>query len=188
MWLFFNLVDVIVDIMSEYYTELKDNQIKIKKIIYEEELLFDKTIEKGILLFNNLIENTNNNVISGSKAFQLYNTNGFPLDLINVMANEKGYKIDMEEYNKEKAKFAEISKGKIKKNDLIIDNEKILILEKENIEKTDCEHIYKEEMLSVTIKKIITQNGTLGLCQNGTLGFAKMEHWDFAKMMMSCMV
>ncbi len=97
----YKLVDTVVEIMGEHYTELNDRISYIKMIIKAEEERFNLTMEKGILRFNEICEKTKGNIISGKDAFMLYDTFGFPLDLTEVMAEERGLKIDFDEFNHE---------------------------------------------------------------------------------------
>jgi alanyl-tRNA synthetase len=116
----YKLIDVVVDIMGEHYTELKERVSYIEMIIKAEEERFNLTMEKGILRFNEICQKTKDNNISGKDAFMLYDTFGFPLDLTEVMAEERGFKIDFEEFNyemkiqKERARNASKFKTDIK--------------------------------------------------------------------------
>ncbi len=97
----YKLVDVVAEIMGEHYTELNDRISYIKMIIKAEEERFHLTMEKGILRFNEICEKTEGKIISGKNAFMLYDTFGFPLDLTEVMAEERGLSVDLEEFNHE---------------------------------------------------------------------------------------
>ncbi len=91
------LVDTLVSIMGEHYVELKENSNYIKEQFTLEEERFFKTIEAGITLFNEELENTKN-IFSGSVAFKLYDTYGFPLDLTEDMLKDKGLNVDLEKF------------------------------------------------------------------------------------------
>lgn len=97
----YKLVDVVAEIMGEHYTELNDRISYIKMIIKAEEERFHLTMENGILRFNEICEKTEGKIISGKNAFMLYDTFGFPLDLTEVMAEERGLSVDLEEFNHE---------------------------------------------------------------------------------------
>jgi alanyl-tRNA synthetase len=96
------LVDILVETMSNIFPEIKEKQEFIKKIIKIEEENFNRTLDRGIELFDNIVKElkqTNQSEIPGELAFKLYDTFGFPLDLTNVMAREIGFKVDEDEFN-----------------------------------------------------------------------------------------
>ncbi|WKZ69339.1 MAG: alanine--tRNA ligase [Melioribacteraceae bacterium] len=98
----YKLVDTVVNNMGYYFTELKDQKANVKKIIKAEEESFNKTLDRGIELFDEISKKTNVNsekLISGDDAFKLYDTFGFPLDLTMVMAREKGFSVDEKRFN-----------------------------------------------------------------------------------------
>ncbi|MDX4038790.1 alanine--tRNA ligase [Aliarcobacter skirrowii] len=91
------LVDTLVDIMGGHYVELKENANYIKEQLTLEEERFFKTIDAGITLFNDELENTKD-IFSGEVAFKLYDTYGFPLDLTQDMLKDKGLKVDLDKF------------------------------------------------------------------------------------------
>jgi len=98
----YKLVDTVVENMGYYFTELKDQKANVKKIIKAEEESFNKTLDRGIELFDAISEKENvkrEKLISGDDAFKLYDTFGFPLDLTMVMAREKGFTVDEKRFN-----------------------------------------------------------------------------------------
>ena len=100
----FRLLPVLVDEMGAAYPELKTQQALIERVIQEEETAFLRTLETGIRLLDAVMEkNADNKIISGKDAFQLYDTFGFPVDLTELMAREKGFDINMPEFEKELA-------------------------------------------------------------------------------------
>ena len=84
---------------SEVFPEVKNQVELIKTVIKEEEKSFLKTLEMGINRLNENITNTKNNKISGSDAFELYDTYGFPIDLTSLILKEKGITFDADEFN-----------------------------------------------------------------------------------------
>ena len=95
----FSLVDTLVDIMGDSYPELKEKQSHIQKVIYSEESSFNETLDRGIEIFNKIIDQMSGDIISGTDAFKLYDTYGFPLDLTQLMAREKGYSVNIKEFD-----------------------------------------------------------------------------------------
>ena len=85
----YKLVQSVVSTMSDAYPELKEKQTHIEQTILNEEKSFLFTLEKGVLQFEKIVKNSSNS-ISGSDAFKLYDTYGFPLDLTELMADEQG--------------------------------------------------------------------------------------------------
>ena len=94
----FSLVDVVVEAMGEHYTEIGEKQDYIKMIIKSEEERFNKTLDKGLVKFEEIV--TSGKDICGADAFLLYDTFGFPLDLTALMAEEKGLKVDLVGFEK----------------------------------------------------------------------------------------
>ncbi|MBU5484939.1 alanine--tRNA ligase [Clostridium sp. MSJ-11] len=93
-------------ILNSYgaYPELKEKEDYIKKVIKLEEERFGETIDAGIQILNDYIEeikNNNEKILSGEKAFKLYDTYGFPLELTEEILEEKGIKLDIDGFNKE---------------------------------------------------------------------------------------
>ena len=91
------LVPTLVSVMADQFSELKAQAQLIEKVIQEEEISFLKTLEKGISRFENLA--TANKTVAGKDAFELYDTYGFPLDLTELIASEKGLTVDVEGFN-----------------------------------------------------------------------------------------
>ena len=65
-------------------------------MIKEEESTFLSTLEKGLDRLSTLFDSENGQVVEGPVAFELYDTFGFPIDLTNLIAAEKGWNVDME--------------------------------------------------------------------------------------------
>lgn len=99
----YRLVDVLVETMGDVFPEIADKKDYVKKVIKAEEESFNATLDRGIELFDEIINKLNNNkikIIPGEDIFKLYDTYGFPVDLTNVMAREIGLGIDEEGFNK----------------------------------------------------------------------------------------
>ena len=121
---FFKLVDVVVKTMSDVFPELRTNQSRIKETIKREEESFNRTLDKGIAKFDDRVaikeavdprgalmsvalgpEDPMADAIEGDEitadfAFQLYDTYGFPLDLTELMARERGLTVDVTGFEK----------------------------------------------------------------------------------------
>ncbi len=98
----YQLVDVLVQTMGDVFPEIKEKQEYVKKVIKGEEESFNATLDRGIELFEEIIEKLNKKkekLIPGEDVFKLYDTFGFPVDLTNIMAIEKGFSIDEVKFN-----------------------------------------------------------------------------------------
>ena len=102
------LIPQLVEDMGEAYPELKAQQKLIESVIREEENAFLRTLDRGIrMLEDNMAKNASTKLVSGTDAFVLYDTYGFPIDLTELIASEKGYTVDLEGFNVELQKQKE---------------------------------------------------------------------------------
>src|SRR5262249_8277584 len=92
---FYKLVDVVARTMGDVFPEVHAQQSKIKDTIRREEESFNKTLDRGIELFDREVALPGARAISGDFAFKLYDTYGFPLDLTELMARERGLTVDV---------------------------------------------------------------------------------------------
>ncbi len=93
------VVDSLVENMSDEYPFLSDKQSYIKEQITQEETRFFKTIKNGMKLFQDELDKTTDNEFDGEIAFKLYDTYGFPLDLTEDMLREHGIKLDKQKFD-----------------------------------------------------------------------------------------
>ena len=103
----YDLVDVVSNIMSEYYDYLPEKVDYIKKLVKIEEERFHATLNGGEKMLNDIIEKTTGDTIDGQTAFKLYDTYGFPIELTVEIADEKGLKVDEEQFKVEMQKQKE---------------------------------------------------------------------------------
>ncbi|MEC8689571.1 MAG: alanine--tRNA ligase [Candidatus Neomarinimicrobiota bacterium] len=97
----FELVSSVGDVMGDTFPEVIDKKLHIEKIIKSEELSFNDTLDRGLSHFKKVIKNVSGKKVSGADAFKLYDTFGFPLDLTELMAREKGLVVDVKGFDRE---------------------------------------------------------------------------------------
>ncbi|HOX55731.1 MAG TPA: alanine--tRNA ligase [Candidatus Paceibacterota bacterium] len=96
---FYKLVAVLADTMGHVFPELRAKQDHVEQVIQREEEAFNKTLDRGIELFREETEPGCADQLSGEFAFKLYDTYGFPLDLTELMARERGLTVDVAGFN-----------------------------------------------------------------------------------------
>ncbi|HET6271353.1 MAG TPA: alanine--tRNA ligase, partial [Bacteroidota bacterium] len=89
----------VVDSMGKAFPEIVAKQAHVEKVIKAEEESFNATLDRGLEIFESVVERIGHSkVFPGEDAFKLYDTFGFPLDLTQLMAEEKGLKVDVGEF------------------------------------------------------------------------------------------
>ncbi|MGL4394345.1 MAG: alanine--tRNA ligase [Brevinema sp.] len=99
----YNIVDIVVDMMGDYFTEIKERQSSIKSVIQSEEESFFRTLNKGFDKIKELIssaKSNNKNQISGADVFVLYDSMGFPVDFTEQILKDEDLSFDKEEFDK----------------------------------------------------------------------------------------
>ena len=97
----YRLVDVLSNRMGKAFPELKAQKQLIENVIKEEEQSFLRTLDQGLVLLNRIVDETKSDTVSGEKAFELYDTYGFPIDLTALILSEKGLKLDEKGFNEQ---------------------------------------------------------------------------------------
>ena len=92
------LVEVLADQMGDFFPEIKSQQQLVTNVIREEEASFLRTLDQGLQLLDNVVAKTKGNEVSGKKAFELYDTFGFPKDLTALILKEKGLSFNESEF------------------------------------------------------------------------------------------
>jgi alanyl-tRNA synthetase len=93
------LVPLLADQFKGVFDELYSQKDFVQKVVLEEEVSFLRTLQNGITQFEQVVQSSKDNVIAGQFAFELSDTFGFPLDLTELMAREKGWTVDVEGFN-----------------------------------------------------------------------------------------
>ena len=94
----YKLVDTLIKQMGGAFPELKKEKNLITNVIKEEETSFLRTLDQGLVLLDTVIENADSKTISGVKAFELYDTFGFPIDLTALILRERGYDLNQKDF------------------------------------------------------------------------------------------
>jgi alanyl-tRNA synthetase len=94
------LVVVLADQMGEFFPEIKKQQTLVTNVIREEEASFLRTLDQGLQLLDNVIATTEGKEVAGTKAFELYDTFGFPIDLTALILRERGFSLDEAGFDK----------------------------------------------------------------------------------------
>ena len=109
-----SLVPTLVDQMGHQFPELEKQRELIQRIIQEEEQAFLRTLAGGIKRFEDYAAKCTGKVVEGDFAFELFDTYGFPVDLTQLLASEKGLSVDMEGFARGLAEQKERSRGAAK--------------------------------------------------------------------------
>jgi len=96
---FFKLVDIVAQTVGDVFPEVRAKQNQVQETIKREEESFNKTLDKGIEVFEREAASERSR-ISGAFAFRLYDEQGFPLDLTELMARERGLTVDVAGFEK----------------------------------------------------------------------------------------
>ncbi|KAI1730704.1 tRNA synthetases class II (A) domain-containing protein [Ditylenchus destructor] len=114
---FASLSTVVADVLGSTFPELTKDPQTVIDIINDEETQFLKTLNRGKILFERAVNGlpTDVKLFPGDVAWRLYDTYGFPIDLTQLMAEEKGLSVDMEQYEASRKKAVELSAGGVGK-------------------------------------------------------------------------
>ena len=99
----YKLVPVVVECLGDAFGEIRERAEYVSTVIRSEEESFGRTLDRGLEIFNSAAEKAQQSeekIINGEDAFQLYDTFGFPLDLTQLMAQERNLKVDTEKFSK----------------------------------------------------------------------------------------
>ena len=95
----YQVCNTVIEENRSAYPELCEKKEFIQKLIRVEEESFEKTIDSGLALLDDMLKSVKDNTLSGEDAFKLYDTYGFPVDLTKDILEEKGVSVDEERFN-----------------------------------------------------------------------------------------
>ena len=107
----YHLVETLNHQLQSVFPELDKQKSIAANVIREEESSFLKTLDQGLTLLDTLLETSKDQKVSGAKAFELYDTFGFPLDLTALIARERVFEVDEKGFNTQMAKQKERSRA-----------------------------------------------------------------------------
>ena len=97
----YKLVNSLSQKLGDNFPELNSQKQLIENVIKEEEFSFLRTLDQGLVKLDQIVKSSSDKTISGKKAFELYDTYGFPIDLTSLILSEKNLQLDIESFNKE---------------------------------------------------------------------------------------
>jgi alanyl-tRNA synthetase len=98
---FHKVTEAVVEVMASAYPELRDAQATIERVVRREEHLFASTLSAGLRKFDEILQRTSGTVVAGADAFVLYDTYGLREDLIEYIAQQRGYTVDWAGFQRE---------------------------------------------------------------------------------------
>lgn len=116
------LVPTLAHQMGKTFPEIEKQAFLVENVIREEENSFLRTLEQGLLMLDVMMQNSAEKELSGGKAFELYDTYGFPKDLTALILSEKGFTLDEKgfEENLQKQKERSRAAAQVKADDWVI--------------------------------------------------------------------
>ncbi|CUT05268.1 alanine--tRNA ligase [Candidatus Chrysopegis kryptomonas] len=152
----YKLVDKVVEVMGEAYPEIEPKKEHVKDVIKTEEENFNQTLDRGIEIFEDVIsklEKKGVKVFPGEEAFKLYDTYGFPIDLTNLMAQERGFVVDLEGFeklmNEQRERSREATKKIFTEGKISIADKIEVLLRKGDVIKTEFDPDLKQYEIEV---------------------------------------
>ena len=105
------IATLLIDMYSKYYVELVQNREIVLEVLKNEKVKFNRTLEKGLREFEKIIPTVTDAILNIDLAFKLYDTYGFPIELTEDLANERGNKVDTEGFKEKFKAHQELSRA-----------------------------------------------------------------------------
>ncbi|WP_080844786.1 alanine--tRNA ligase [Cytobacillus gottheilii] len=151
----FELVDVVGDVMKDFYPQVSEGKDFIQKVIKNEEERFHETLNEGLAILSTVIKGEKekgSTVIQGSDVFRLYDTYGFPVELTEEYAEEEGMTIDHDGFEREMELQRDRARSARQDVDSMQVQEGVLGDYKEKSEFVGYENLYSEANVLAIIK------------------------------------
>ena len=152
----FALVKTLSDQMGDAFPELKDQQDLIRNVIKEEEQSFLKTLSQGLVMLEQLMKSNAGKQLSGAKAFELYDTFGFPVDLTALILSENNMTLDEDAFATEMAQQKARSRAAAQ-----VETEDWIDIREDDEQEFVGYDLLKTPVKIVRYRKVTTKNGSL---------------------------
>ena len=150
------LVFILVEQMGSVFPELRTNQVQVRTTLQNEEESFNRTLDRGIALFQEVLAKLKRGeIFPGKIAFELYDTYGFPLDLTELMTREVNVEIDKKEFDELMEIQRKRSQAAQKKATILVEEKleenfrRTLFVGYEKLEKESCIVAIKDKFFAV---------------------------------------
>lgn len=150
------LVKTLSDQMGDAFPELKDQQDLIRNVIKEEEQSFLKTLSQGLVMLEQLMKSNAGKQLSGAKAFELYDTFGFPVDLTALILSENNMTLDEDAFATEMAQQKARSRAAAQ-----VETEDWIDIREDDEQEFVGYDILTTPVKIVRYRKVTTKNGSL---------------------------
>ncbi|HUT45148.1 MAG TPA: alanine--tRNA ligase [Sedimentisphaerales bacterium] len=154
----YKLVPVVVDCLGEAFSEIGERADHVSTVIESEEAGFGRTLDRGIEIFAGAAgraQKSKDKVITGEDAFQLYDTYGFPLDLTQLMAQERSLKVDTAKFSELMEQQRQRARAAIAKDSLSITD----TVSGQVLPETEDLHKYHTDQCDAVIAGMIDSDG-----------------------------
>ena len=150
------LVKTLSDQMGDAFSELKGQQDLIRNVIKEEEQSFLKTLSQGLVMLEQLMKSNTGKQLSGAKAFELYDTFGFPVDLTALILSENNMTLDEDAFVTEMAQQKARSRAAAQ-----VETEDWIDIREDDEQEFVGYDLLKTPVKIVRYRKVTTKNGSL---------------------------
>ena len=123
----YKLVGTVIKTMKGAYPYLEENRTSVEEKIINEENLFSKTLSEGKRILKEMVKKSDDGVLSGSDAFKLYDTYGFPFELTLEYLTEWGYTTNREEFEKYREEMQNLAKKAGRTKSSMASQKKVLL-------------------------------------------------------------
>ena len=185
---FYKIYDELIVQMGKAYSELLQQRLFVEKILRLEEEQFGKTLERGLQILDNTLNNMEGSVISGDVVFKLYDTYGFPADLTADIARERDLTIDQDGFDtamaEQRARAQQANSFGKDYNDVLKIKEETVFLGYDTLEVTsDVTRLIKEgefvdSLVSGDAGQVILQSSSFYAESGGQLGDVGELHFS----------